>query len=108
MLDSKKIGTVIRQLREEKKLTQAELCGEEIARNLLSQIESGKVNPSLRTLRYLADRLEVPLSRLFLTNEEQSTLALYAAIPQIRSAWEDKNFTLCLALCEKSIKNLML
>jgi transcriptional regulator with XRE-family HTH domain len=32
---------------------------------MLSQIESGSANPSLKTLRYLADKLDIPFAELF-------------------------------------------
>ena len=39
------LGQRIRQARQEAGLSQRQLCGETITRNMLSQIESGKARP---------------------------------------------------------------
>ena len=57
-----KLGARIKQARLEAGLSQRELCGERITRNMLSQIEHGTASPSMQTLRYLAERLEKPIS----------------------------------------------
>jgi len=51
------LGEKIRQARLEAGLSQRQLCGEEITRNMLSQIENGSARPSMDTLRFLAARL---------------------------------------------------
>ena len=57
-----KLGARIKQARLEAGLSQRELCGDRITRNMLSQIEHGTASPSMQTLRYLAERLEKPIS----------------------------------------------
>lgn len=59
---SVELGEKLRQARLEAGLSQRELCGEEITRNMLSQIEHGAAGPSMGTLRYLAARLGKPVS----------------------------------------------
>ena len=54
------IGEKIRELRVAKLMTQAELAGTHITRNMLSCIENGSANPSLSTILYIAGRLNVP------------------------------------------------
>lgn len=56
------LGEKLRQARLAAGLSQRQLCGEEITRNMLSQIESGKARPSMTTLQYLAARLDQPVS----------------------------------------------
>lgn len=56
------IGTRLRQARLEMGLSQRELCGEEITRNMLSLIENGSARPSMDTLVYLAGRLNRPVA----------------------------------------------
>lgn len=56
------LGEKLRLARQEAGLSQRQLCGEEITRNMLSQIEHGTARPSMTTLRYLAARLEKPVS----------------------------------------------
>ena len=51
------LGEKIRQARLEAGLSQRQLCGEEITRNMLSQIEHGTAKPSMKTLQFLAQRL---------------------------------------------------
>ena len=56
------LGERLRQARINAGLSQRQLCGDEITRNMLSQIEHGTCNPSVSTLCYLAKRLELPVS----------------------------------------------
>ena len=56
------LGEKLRQARQEANLSQRALCGGEITRNMLSRIENGAAQPSMKTLRYLADRLGKPMS----------------------------------------------
>ena len=62
------LGEKLRVARQEAGLTQRQLCGEEITRNMLSLIEHGAAKPSVDTLRYLAGRLGKPVS--FFLDEE--------------------------------------
>ena len=45
-----KIGEKIKKLRTAKLMTQSDLVGNEITRNMLSRIENGAANPSLETI----------------------------------------------------------
>ena len=56
------LGEKLRQARLEAGLSQRQLCGEEITRNMLSLIENGSAKPSMKTLSYLAQKLGKPLS----------------------------------------------
>jgi len=63
---SAKIGTRIRILRETKNMTQqdlADLCNFDKAD--MSKIESGKANPTIKTLLKISQALEVKFSDLF-------------------------------------------
>lgn len=51
------LGQKLRQARLAAGLSQRQLCGETITRNMLSQIENGTARPSMDTLSYLAGRL---------------------------------------------------
>lgn len=57
-------------LRIERKITQQELVGDFITRNMLSQIENDTASPSIKTLQFLADGLGVPLSYLMQTEQD--------------------------------------
>ena len=56
------LGQRIKQAREEAGLSQRQLCGETITRNMLSRIEHGTVRPSMSTLAFLAEKLGRPVS----------------------------------------------
>lgn len=55
------LGEKLRQARLEAGLSQRQLCGDQITRNMLSQIENGSANPSMSTLQYLAQKLNKPV-----------------------------------------------
>ena len=56
------VGEKLKAARIEAGLSQRQLSGETITRNMLSQIENGTANPSMATLQYLAGRLGKPVS----------------------------------------------
>jgi len=64
------LGKKLKEARLSKKLTQSDVVGTFITRNMLSQIESGAASPSLRTLEYLANTLEIPIHYLISENTE--------------------------------------
>ncbi|MCL1792919.1 MAG: helix-turn-helix domain-containing protein [Oscillospiraceae bacterium] len=65
------LGKKIRQIRIDKKITQQELVGDYITRNMLSQIENDIASPSIKTLQQIADSLEVPLSFLMVGENDE-------------------------------------
>jgi len=71
------LGEKIKQARLEAGLSQRQLCGEEITRNMLSLIEHGNAKPSMRTLQYLAVRLGKSVSYFL---DEQTILSPNQAI----------------------------
>lgn len=56
------LGQRIKEARLAAGLSQSQLCGDTITRNMLSRIEHGTVRPSMTTLRFLAERLGKPVS----------------------------------------------
>lgn len=66
-------GRRIKEARIAKKMTQSEVVGTFITRNMLSQIESGTAAPSLKTLEYLASVLDIPFSSLMPQGETEET-----------------------------------
>ena len=69
------LGEKLRQARLAAGLSQRQLVGERITRNMLSQIENGSAAPSMDTLRFLAQRLGKPVS-FFLEDEEPQSAFL--------------------------------
>jgi transcriptional regulator with XRE-family HTH domain len=70
-MDSTALGKKIKEARLAKKMTQSEVVGDFITRNMLSQIESGTAYPSVKTLEYLANVLEIPLQSLISSPKPQ-------------------------------------
>ena len=66
------LGKRIKEARLAKKMTQTEVVGTFITRNMLSQIESGTATPSLKTLEYLAGVLDIPMQTLIPDSREGS------------------------------------
>ena len=81
------LGEKLRQARLEAGLSQRQLCGEEITRNMLSLIENGSAKPSMKTLQYLAARLGKSVSYFL---EETAVLspnqAVMASVRQLYDA----------------------
>ena len=84
-MDAKALGHKIKEARLSKKLTQAEVVGSFITRNMLSQIESGTAMPSMKTLAYLSSVLELPLSSL-LTEEQETAEFPRSPAPELTDA----------------------
>ena len=78
------LGALLKQARLEAGLSQRQLCGDTITRNMLSQIENGSARPSMDTLRYLAARLEKPVSYFL---QEETVSANQALILSARAAF---------------------
>ncbi|MBO5305598.1 MAG: helix-turn-helix transcriptional regulator [Clostridia bacterium] len=95
------IGEKIKKLRLEKFMTQAELAGNQITRNMLSLIEKGKADPSLQTLIYLADKLKVSAGYLLAEEEETVFFRKAERISEIRLAYTKGNYRICLDLCHR-------
>lgn len=81
------LGGKIRRARLEVGLSQRQLCGEEITRNMLSLIENGSAKPSMKTLGYLAEKLGKPLS-WFLDENGDDNAALVSSAESLRRARE--------------------
>ena len=58
------LGERIRTLRKQKKLTLEGLAGTKLTKGMLSLIENNKAQPSMESLAYIAEQLEVDISEL--------------------------------------------
>ena len=94
MLD---IGGKIKQLRLSKMMTQSDLAGDRITRNMLSSIEHGSALPSLQTVTYLAERLNVPIGYLLSGEQEAFFYRKMIEMPNIRHAFSSGDFAGCLS-----------
>lgn len=92
------IGEKIKNARIQKKLTQSELAGEKITRNMLSLIESGKCSPSLDTLEYLSHSLDLPLAYLVSPENDLFHFRKKEKMYAIKNALEIKNYNVVISL----------
>lgn len=94
------IGEKIKKLRTDKLMSQSELAGSEITRNMLSQIEHGSALPSLGTVRYIASRLNVSPGFLLADGEDEMLYLKQNEMNNIKKAFVAKNYRLCRDMCE--------
>ena len=92
------IGEKIKKIRLSKLMTQADLAGDRITRNMLSTIEHGSALPSLPTVMYIAERLNVPVGYLLCEEEDEYFYRKMSNLPNIRRAFTQKDFAGCLVL----------
>ena len=92
------LGTRLRQARLEAGLSQRQLCGEVITRNMLSLIENGSAKPSMETLRYLASKLGKPMG--YFLEEQAVTSPNRERIAQARHSMAEGEYRAALVLLE--------
>lgn len=96
------IGEKIKRIRTAKLMTQKELAGSEITRNMLSRIENGAALPSISTVHYIAKRLNVSPGFLLAGEDDEWLYFKSAEMNNIKQAYTDKNFRLCRDMCKNS------
>ena len=93
------IGEKIRELRVAKLMTQSELAGSYMTRNMLSCIENGTANPSLSTILYVAGRLNVPAGFLLAEEGDEIVYRKMNSFANIKSAYTAGDLRGCRSLC---------
>lgn len=93
------IGEKIKEIRLAKCMTQAQLAGDHITRNMLSRIENGAAMPSLPTVTYLAGRLKVPVGYLLAGGEDEYIYRKINGIDNIKRAMTEGDYAICRDLC---------
>ena len=93
------IGEKIKRLRTSKLMTQSELAGSEITRNMLSRIENDAALPSLGTVRYLANRLNVSAGYLIADSEEEQIYDKHNEIMGIKNSYAAGDYKICRDMC---------
>ena len=89
-MNRSELGKRIKEARLTKKMTQTEVVGDFITRNMLSQIESGTATPSLKTLEYLAGVLDIPVQTLIPDGREGSADLSDRTDTESDKLWEAK------------------
>lgn len=90
------IGEKIKKCRLERSITQSELVGDRITRNMLSAIESGKASPSLETVSYIAERLELPLGYLLSNEDDLSFYRKNQMIAEVKDLLSKRKYLECI------------
>ena len=98
-----KLGRKIRHLRTAQQMTQAELAGDQITRNMLSQIENGSAQPSLPTVLYLAEKLDIPAGYFFAEEEDEFLYRKMQHISSIKQAFAAGQWQRCMTLCQEKL-----
>ena len=96
------LGQRLKEARIEAGLSQRQLCGDVITRNMLSQIESGKARPSMPTLQYLAQMLGKPVS--WFLDELPPEVPADPTPEQARKYYREEKYQECLALLETCLQ----
>lgn len=97
------LGQKIREARQSKGMTQKELVGDYITRNMLSKIENDSAVPSVRTLEYLAGALGFPTG-YFLSDAPVSDGTAPDGLDEARAAYREHRWTDCLTALEADNK----
>ncbi|TQR21477.1 helix-turn-helix domain-containing protein [Psychrobacillus vulpis] len=82
------LGERIRKLRKQQKMTLETLAGTELTKGMLSLIENNKANPSMESLNYIAEQLNVDVTELL---EEVSSLELQEVLEKAELLFNKKN-----------------
>lgn len=90
------LGKKIKSLRLARKMTQSELAGETITRNMLSQIENGVAQPSVSTIIDLAKKLGTPVEYFFSENGDLDDFKKLAAIGKIKKHYASRDYIKCI------------
>lgn len=93
------LGEKLRYARLEAGLSQRQLCGDYMTRNMLSQIENGSARPSMDTLGYLAGKLGKSVS--FFLEEQAVTSPNQEIMARARNAYEAGD----IAQCRKELES---
>lgn len=95
------LGQKIRQARIERGLTQKQLVGDHITRNMLSKIENDSATPSVRTLEYLAKKLALSAG-YFMEDSCYSDGTSPDGLDDMRKAYKEGRYLDCIKLLEDS------
>lgn len=90
------MGQRIREARLAAGLSQRQLAGQEITRNMLSALENDSANPSVATLLYLSEKLCKPIS--YFLGEDEPPVPGLREMEQARSAFAAGDYRRCLEL----------
>lgn len=92
------LGQKIKEARIERNMTQKQVVGDYITRNMLSKIENDSATPSVKTLEYLASALGLPAG-YFMSDTGGDELTP-EAVDQARACYRDRDYQTTLELLD--------
>ena len=92
------LGEKIKSARIERHMTQKDVVGDYITRNMLSKIENGSATPSVKTLEYLADALGLPAG--YFMSEGSGDELTPSGLASARQHFRDGEFDGCIQVLE--------
>ena len=101
-MDNAELGRRLKAARIAKKMTQREVVGDFITRNMLSQIESGAATPSMKTLEYLAGVLDLPMEKLLSDAAAETERTGMNTLQEAKQLVRDRSWEAVLALEDPS------
>ncbi|MBB6716331.1 helix-turn-helix domain-containing protein [Clostridium gasigenes] len=85
------IGSKIKEYRKRDKLTQLQLATKSnISRSYLADVEKDRYNPSLETIKAIADALNVPLAEFFKVGIKEDNIEKWSKSLNVIEKEEDK------------------
>ena len=95
------LGEKIRARRKALGLTQKDVAGTAVTRNMICAIERGDVSPSLSTLASIAQALSVPIEYLVSSEEDLTPYLVQDVLPKLRSAYSSRRYADCITICRR-------
>ena len=95
------IGEKVRARRKALGLTQKEVAGSAVTRNMICNIEKGIVSPSVATLYALAEALSVPVDYLVSEESDLTVFLVREALPRLRHAYRSHRYSDCVTICRR-------
>ena len=95
------LGEKIKKARSDRRMTQAEVAGDAVTRNMLSLIESGAASPSFETLTAIAKKLELPLAYFLSEGDDPFVYLKEERMPAVRRAFAAGRYEECIRTLTK-------
>ena len=100
--DLMSFGEKVRYFRQKRNMTQKELAGDFITRNMLSRIETGDASPSLATIEYLTERLGLPKGFLLCDTMDVASYERQEFLSDAKALLSEEQYEACIARIEES------
>lgn len=95
---SMNLGEKIKAARLERHMTQKDVVGDYITRNMLSKIENGSATPSVKTLEYLAGALGLPAG--YFMNDSTGDELTPGSVASARIHFQNREYDGCIRVLE--------